>query len=153
MPNIGEVFKAEISRLSRKVVRQHVGPLQSASSGQRKQLAALTRQVRQLEHELTALRRMLEKNAAAPVSEDSASPRFSAKGFRSLRNRLGLSAAELGRLIGVGAQTVYNWENGKTSPRAAQVAVVAGLRKIGKREAHSRLESAPPVEASAAGAD
>jgi hypothetical protein len=42
-------------------------------------------------------------------------------------------------------QSVYNWERGQTIPRAAQVAAIAGLRSIGKREAMQRLEKARPA--------
>jgi DNA-binding transcriptional regulator YiaG len=71
-----------------------------------------------------------------------ASPlRFVAKGLRSLRARLGLSAPELARLIGVSDQTVYNWELKKTVPRKSQLATLANVRSLGKREARSRLDS------------
>jgi hypothetical protein len=35
--------------------------------------------------------------------------RFVADGLKSQRSRLGLSAADYGRLVGVSAQSVYNW--------------------------------------------
>ena len=41
MPNVGEVLKSEISRLSKKAVRQHLMPVQSATHAHRRQLAAL----------------------------------------------------------------------------------------------------------------
>jgi DNA-binding transcriptional regulator YiaG len=36
--------------------------------------------------------------------------------------------------------TIYNWEHGKSRPRKAQLASLAALRKIGKREAKAELE-------------
>ena len=65
-----------------------------------------------------------------------------AKGFRSLRTRLGLSAAELATLLDVSPQSVYNWEHQKSVPRASQVASIAALRTMGKKEARLRLEAA-----------
>lgn len=142
MPNVGEVLKSEISRLSKKVVKQQVGPLRSLAAGQRRQLAALNKQVQQLQREIAALRRSAAKSApaAAEPEEGGTKNRFTAKGLRSLRARLDLSAEEFGKLVDVGAQTVYNWESEKNSPRATQVAAIAGLRKIGKKEARARLE-------------
>jgi DNA-binding transcriptional regulator YiaG len=35
--------------------------------------------------------------------------------------------------------SVYKWESGKVQPRAAQLAKIAAIQKIGKREAASRL--------------
>ena len=68
------------------------------------------------------------------------SARFSAKGLRVHRERLGLSADDFGKLLGVSAQSIYNWEQEKARPRAELLAKVAALRGIGKRDAKSRLE-------------
>jgi DNA-binding transcriptional regulator YiaG len=143
MPNVGEVLKSEISRLSKKTVRQHLTPVQAATNAHRKQLAALKKQVQQMAREITALRRASAKTApVAEAEETKGNNRFTAKGLRSLRKRLDLSAEEFGRLVSVGGQTVYNWESEKNTPRAAQIAAIAALRKIGKKEARARLASA-----------
>ena len=93
-----------------------------------------------LEQRLSALSGKLEKIPATPVPESSASRlRVTAKGVRALRERLGLSAERFGRLIGVTAQSIYNWERQVTTPRGAQLTMLAGLRGIGKREAAARL--------------
>jgi transcriptional regulator with XRE-family HTH domain len=60
--------------------------------------------------------------------------------MRSQRKRLGLSAAEVGVLIGSSAQSVYNWEEGKTRPQARHLQAIFALRDLGRREAHKRLE-------------
>ncbi|HEY0913475.1 MAG TPA: helix-turn-helix domain-containing protein [Solimonas sp.] len=141
MSNIAALLKTEIIRLSRKTVRQTLAPLQSASSSHRLQLAALKKQVQSLEREVAALRKQAGKTVAVPAAEEGGDKhRYSAKGLRSLRARLDLSAEEFGKLIDVSAQSVYNWEAEKTLPRQAQVAAIAGLRGIGKKEARARLE-------------
>ena len=66
--------------------------------------------------------------------------RFSAKGLIAQRRRLGLSARECGLLLGTSAQTIYNWESAKATPRQSQVNALAEIRSIGKREATARLE-------------
>jgi DNA-binding transcriptional regulator YiaG len=45
----------------------------------------------------------------------------------------------MGTLIGVSAQTIYNWEAGKTRPRQNQLAAIAAIRKMGKREIKAQL--------------
>jgi len=105
------------------------------------QMAALKKQVQQLQREVAALHRASAHRTTAPADADGTAHRFSAKGLKSLRSRLGLSAADFGQLLKVGGQTIYNWENEKTSPRPAQVAALAELRKIGRREAAKRLEA------------
>jgi len=54
--------------------------------------------------------------------------------------RLGLSAADYARLVGVSSLTIYNWEHGKSRPRKEQLAALVAVRGIGKREALRRLE-------------
>lgn len=140
MPNIAGLLKAEIVRLSNKTVRQHLEPVKTASATHRRQIAALKRQMQALERELAKLRR--SAGAARPQAEpaaESTKNRFVAKGLRSLRARLGLSAEEFGKLVGVSAQSVYNWEQERARPRPSQVSAIAALRSVGKREAMARL--------------
>jgi DNA-binding transcriptional regulator YiaG len=66
--------------------------------------------------------------------------RFTAKGLRSQRRHLRLSAANYGKLIGVTGQTIYSWEQETSRPRKPQVARIASLRHLGKRDARVRLE-------------
>lgn len=140
MANIGNLLKLEIVRLARKVVKQHVSSIQSASAGNRRQIAALKRQVADLERAVAALnRRPPLKASSAQVKEGRQKARFQAKGLRSLRARLDLSANDFGKLVGVTGQSIYSWESGKSVPRQSQVDAIAQLRKIGKKEATTRL--------------
>lgn len=52
-----------------------------------------------------------------------------------------ISQDELARLVGVSAQSIYNWERGSVRPRAEQLASIAEVRALGKREVRRRLES------------
>jgi DNA-binding XRE family transcriptional regulator len=145
MPNIGTVLREEITRLSRKETRGQIDPTRKATTQHRKDIAALKRQVADLERQVKLLAR--RSSAAAAVvgaSRAAGGPkvRFVAKGLKSQRERLGLSAGDFGRLVGVSAQSIYNWEGGQTRPRDEQVAKLAQLRTVGKREAGERLRQA-----------
>jgi transcriptional regulator with XRE-family HTH domain len=59
--------------------------------------------------------------------------------FPSNRKRLGLSAADFGLLVGASGQSVYAWEQGKARPRGKNLAAIAALRGVGKREVVERL--------------
>ncbi len=59
----------------------------------------------------------------------------------ALRQKLGLSAKDMGTLLGASGLSVYKWESGKVKPRAKQLPAIAALRGIGKKEALARLES------------
>jgi DNA-binding XRE family transcriptional regulator len=141
MPNIGTLLKEEISRLSRREVRTQVKATKKGTAQHRRSIAALKRQVTKLERQVSLLeQRVLGAPPVAPVSSNTARARFVAKGLRSQRDRLGLSAADYGRLVGVSAQSIYNWERESASPRPEQVRSLAAFRGIGKREAQARLQ-------------
>lgn len=139
MPNIGAVLKQEIARLSRREIRSEVQATRKASAQYRRHIAALRRQVEVLERQVAVLSRRVRAAPTQSAPETGTKFRFVAKGLRSQRARLGLSAEEYAKLLGVSAQSVYNWERGHATPRPAQVAAIARLRGIGKREARSRL--------------
>ena len=138
MPNIGALLKQEIVRLARKESRAEVQATKKASAQHRRHIAALRRQVATLERQVALLRRSALDRP--PTAAAGLKPlRFVAKGLKSQRSRLGLSAADYGKLVGVSAQSVYNWEQGNASPRPEQLKVIAALRAISKREAQARL--------------
>jgi len=142
MPNIGSLLREEITRLSRKETRGQIDSTRKATTQHRKDIAALKRQVATLERQIKVLARRSTAAAAGAASRAAGPPkiRFVAKGLKSQRERLGLSAGDFGRLVGVSAQSIYNWEGGQTRPRDEQVARLAQLRSIGKREAGQRLQ-------------
>jgi len=141
MPNIATVLKEEILRLARKEARRQTDVLRRASAQYRKDLAEMKRRVSGLQRKITPLEKQVLKNVPAqPAEVDAEHVRFTAKGLRSQRQRLGLSAANYGKLIGVTGQTIYCWEGETSRPRKSQLARIASLRHMGKREAQACLE-------------
>ncbi len=141
MPNIGALLKQEIVRLARREIRAQVQPIQKASAQYRRDIAALRRQVATMVRQGALLqRRALDRPPPAPTSASTTKMRFVAKGLKSQRSSLGVSAADYGRLVGVSAQSIYSWEQGHSTPRPEQLQKIAALRSIGKREAKQRLE-------------
>lgn len=139
MPNVASVFRQEIVRLARKESKQQLAPPRSQIAQQRRQIAALRKQVSDLAREVRRLSRQHRGNSPANPAVSAGALRFRASGLRSHRNRLRLSASDLGKLLGVSAQTVYNWEAGSTRPRRDQIEHIAALRGLAKREAELRL--------------
>ena len=141
MPNVGSVIREEIRRLSRKESRSQVETTKKATAQHRHEIALLKRQYADLARQMSLLnRRVLGVPAAAAPVAPGRKVRFVAKGLRSQRERLGLSQPEFGRLVGVSAQTIYNWEHEEARPRAEQLAKIAALRSVGKREAAEMLK-------------
>lgn len=140
MPNLGALLKEEITRLSRKEARRQVAALKKHVSQQRRHIAALRRQLGALERVLTVVRKSNAKAATTPdAGAERARTRFVAKGLRSHRAKLGLSAGDYGRLVGVSAQTIYSWEAKRSVPREAQRRSLAAVRGLGRRAALARL--------------
>lgn len=138
MPNIAVAFKDEISRLARKEIRANNESLKRAVSTYRTEIAALKRRVQVLERQVAKSPK--QGPAAEQPGRESQSLRFRAEGFKAHRQRLGLSAADVAKLLGCSSLSVYKWESGKTRPRAKQLESIALLRKMGKREATTRLD-------------
>lgn len=141
MPDVAAVLRQEIRRLARKEIRDQVMPLKKSVIELRKRLSdtqreidALQKTVRTLEREETL--RLTE--APRPVSRTKI--RFSPKWVAADRKRLGLSAEDYGRLVGVSGQTIFSWEGGASRPREERLAAWATVRGMGKRAARRRLE-------------
>jgi DNA-binding XRE family transcriptional regulator len=140
MANFAAVLKQEIMRLARKEARSLTKPLHKATAGFRKSIAELKRENARARADIVRLLRKLPVSSVPPLAEAGSSKvRFSAASAKAQRRRLGLSAADFGKLIGVTGHTVYAWEQDKSRPRNTQLAAFAALRGIGKREAKSRL--------------
>jgi len=140
MPNIASVIKDEILRIARKQTRKEIEGLKKASAQHRSGVADLKRRVADLEKQQT---RIVKKSGGKRVSpsEDAETKhlRFSARRLAVHRAKLGLSAAEMGILVGVSAQTIYNWESERSRPRQQQLVAIASLRRLGKREIKAKL--------------
>lgn len=134
MPNVVNVLKAEINRLAKREAQAQIAKAQKTATESRQEIAQLKRLLREREREIAYLRKQ------QPVEEDPlGGVRFSAKSVRSQRKRLGLSAADHGRLVGVSPLTIHHWEQEKARPRKAQLAALVAVRGISKREALARL--------------
>lgn len=139
MPNFSNLLKSEISRIAKKEIRVETGALKKSSSQHRSDIAALKRRVTELEGLLRKWARAKTAASAERVLATDKSLRFRVSGFITLRKKLDLSAAEMGQLLGVSAQSVYKWEQGKARPRASQLQQIAQVRQLGKRQARERL--------------
>lgn len=145
MPDIANVLKAEISRLSRKELRAETQSLKKAVTGYRHELAQMKRRMDALERQLkSALKGVGRSRAEAKTEEspdaDGRQLRFSPTRLASQRQKLGLSAADFALLLGVSSLSVYKWEHGQARPRRKQLEAIAAARNLGKREALQRLE-------------
>ena len=139
MASLATVIKSEIQRLARKEVKAKTGGTKQAVAQYRREIASLKRKVHEQSRMIAFLSAREKDRLTEPAGE--AAPdgaRFSARSVKAQRTRLGLSAADYAKLVGVTQLTVYNWESGKTRPRQEQLANLVSVRGIGKREAQKR---------------
>jgi DNA-binding transcriptional regulator YiaG len=152
MPNLAATLKAEISRLARKEVKSETAALRKTVASLRTELSGTKKKLRELEGQM---RRTIRSGASERRASTDAVPaidpiagdkgvRFSAKGLASNRQRLGLSTADYGRLVGATGQAVAGWEKGTSRPRPKYLPAIAELRGIGKREVAKQLGKLKP---------
>jgi len=139
--NLAAALKSEIARVARKEIKAEIQQLRKASTQYRSAIAELKRRVANLER---AVGRASKSGAPKAPPQATAGERplrmtFSPTGLAAQRKRLGLSAQELGVLIGVSGQSIYKWEQGKTRPRATQLPSLRSIRSLGKKEVTERL--------------
>lgn len=137
MTTYAAVFKDSVRRLARKEIKAENKILKRAVARFRHDIADLKRTI-------AGLQKQIQRGPVikqAKISDaDLDGVRFSAKSIRSQRKRLGLSAADFGKLVGASALTVYHWEQGKAKPRREKMVGIVAVRKLGRREAQARLE-------------
>ncbi len=139
MPNFAVALREEITRLARREIRIQLSGLKKASVQSRSDVAELKRRIAKLQAEVARLVRQQPKEVPILTEGEAQSMRFNAKGLRSHRQRVGMSAVDYGRLIGVSGQSIYTWERGNTRPRKSQMGALKSVRSLGKREAVTRL--------------
>lgn len=139
MPNINAVLNEQIRRLARREIRGNTAVIKRATSHYRRDIAALKRQVGQLTRLVSKLQKAMPTPDPSPAPEVVQKARLRIDGLKAHRARLGLSAKDYGKLMGVSGLTIYNWEAGKSKPRRSQLGRIISVRGIGKREAAQRL--------------
>jgi len=142
MANLAATLKEEIQRLARKEIKAQTGTTKQAVVQYRREIAKLKRQLGEQEKKINFLEKQEQRRLGQPqaAEEPAGDVRFSAKSVKAQRSRLGLSAKDYGKLVGVSGMTIYNWEQGTTRPQKAQIAALVAVRGISKREALVKLE-------------
>jgi DNA-binding XRE family transcriptional regulator len=151
MPNVTAVLNEQIRRQARREVRLNTKSMKKATGKYRREIAALKRQVVAITRQMAILVKKSVHQVEPAAVGDVEKYRFRRDGLKTHRAKLGLSAKDYGKLVGVSGLTIYHWEGGKTKPRQSQIGKLAAVRGIGKREASQRLGISPAESAEDAG--
>ena len=140
MANLATVLKEEIGRRARKEIKRETTILRKASAQYRRDIAQLKRELRAASKRVALLeslqRQQTQQRAQGAKPEGK---RFSSRSVRTHRHRLGVSAADYGKLIGVTGKTIYTWEQGNARPRGGAFSRWVAIRSLGKRAALTML--------------
>lgn len=144
-------FRGEVSRLVRKELK---GPLAQLKADNvklkkhvaelRKKLADLEKANRSITKETKYVAKLREEKEAAAENPELERMRIKGSLIRRLREKLGISQAELALLLNVTSQCVYQWERKKDEMlrrlRGDSKAALLEIRKLGKKEVRQKLE-------------
>lgn len=146
MPNLAQTLKQEISRIARKEVREDIAALRKAVTAHRSEIASLKRTAKELGTQLRLAQKAV-KRAAPAVVEQKATGRpgrkrsFNAERLKAKRLALGMSQAQMARLLGISSLSLWKWESGQVTPRASMLERYFAAMSMGKREAWKVIEA------------
>ncbi len=144
MANVAKMLKEEISRISKKQAKSAVDPIGKTQTTLRKAVADLRKRLISLERENKRLVAAVGKEKTAgfkETTEDDKRARITSKGVRSLRSRLGISQADLAKLLGATPHSVYLWEKrgGALRLRDKTKEAFLSIRGLGAKQAKDKL--------------
>lgn len=135
MANIATLIKNEIRKETDKAVRDNVRPLL-------KNLQAERIRVRDLERQVNALTKQLNKVGAEKSAASQVRTAFRSSTVGDLRKQHHLSQGSLAALLGVGLNTVWLWEKGRTRPRVKQQEGLDEVANLSALQLKRRLTAA-----------
>lgn len=150
MTAFSEAFRAEVLRMARKEIKGELGSMRKTVTAQRSEIAALKRDVKNLVSQVKALHKAAGRQVdnGKAVAQDTDTParrkrrfRFDAQALAAKREQLGISQQAMAALLEASTLSVYKWESGKVTPRAAQLERIRVVLKMGKREALAKLRA------------
>lgn len=159
MSTIADALKQEIARVARKELKGEIAAVRKLTSAHRSEIAALKREVKALSGLVKSLQKGLSRpvvssrSATSKEAKEARAPKelpakrrsvpsdFNAEQLAAHRAALGLTQAQMARLIGASSLSVYKWESGKVQPRAAQKEQIVAALKLGKRAVKAKLQA------------
>jgi DNA-binding XRE family transcriptional regulator len=146
MPDLNKPIREEITRLTRKELKDALQSQHKINSALKKSLAAVKAECAELRREVKAIHKCLPKAppvAKTPEVADDKLNRFrpTSKTVKQLRAKLGVSQNDFAKLLNVSLPCVRLWEQkeGPLQLRGKTKASLFALRTVGKREAKARL--------------
>lgn len=144
MANFASAMKEEIARIARREQRKELGKLRKDVVWLKKNNADLKKRITELERQQRLVKTQVKRqvDVSIPSQEELQKMRVTGKMIRRLREKLDLTQQDMGTLLGVSGQSVYQMERREGTLRLRDKTRVAlqRVRQMGKREAAKELE-------------
>jgi DNA-binding transcriptional regulator YiaG len=148
MGKMEDALRYEISRLARKEIRAACDPVAKDVRELKRAVRTLEKSVGDMQKKVEELygQAIVEKAELAAPKEKVKKARMSPRLIKKLRQRKGLTQAQLAALVEVNPSSVTFWERGRSRPTGANFEALVALRDLGKREVKELLaEKAPEL--------
>ena len=151
MTTFADSLKKEIARVARKELREELAALRKSSVGQRSEVAALKKQLKAVQIQVNRLSKgkgdkvltepRVEHEPSAGKTREKPGRKvvFTADRLKAQRARLGFTQEQMAKLLEVSSLSIWKWESGGASPRAARLPQILERLALGKREAESQI--------------
>ena len=139
MATVASVLKEEIRRQARREAKLLTAPLEKALATERKNVAALRKQVARLASGNGRVTGAAVAVAPLQASASKAPGTWRKDTVRSTRKRLSLTQAQMAKLIGVSQISVSFWETGRSTPRPKAQALILAAGKLSPAAAQARV--------------
>lgn len=142
MGKMQSTITSEIIRLSAREMRKVSVPLRKDVWQLKGMVSRLRKSVSEIQRFVAQQEKLRPKQGKPLIAsqEEVEKSRFSPRLLQILRKNLGITQKELSVLAGVSIGAVQMWEKGKFRPKDDKMAVLVGLRKVGKSGVRKLLE-------------
>ena len=145
MNTFSNAFRAEVVRMARKELKPELQSMRKAITTHRSEIAALKRELKTVTSRLNTAQRQI-KVADTPkvtTSEISSKPsqfEFNPELLEKMRTALDITRTDFAQLLGATALSVYKWTTSGVRPRAAQLAKIEDVLRMGPGKALKKLQ-------------
>ena len=143
MPDIKNLFDAEMRRVARKEVKE----LKDTIASQQKIIKELTKRLDSVEKQLanaTTTEIAIPTQQSVPKTKKKNKRRFSANMIREFCKKYFVTQETLAKLLGVSTGTIEHWLAEKSTPNEERIEAFFALTKLGHKQLFALIEKKAP---------
>ncbi len=145
MTGVMKALKDEMTRVSRKEMKNMSAPYRRQLAELKKAVAAQTAVLARIEKSLAGAPAKAAAGRPAAKKAGAAAKQVSPRSIKAVRKRLKLNQPDFAKLLGVSLAALRSWEQGRSNPRAAGQAAIASARAMTAPQARQKLGRPAPT--------